>query len=114
MYNEFHYIERNRKAKSDYIYENIHAKVTTPLDSKNIKKYLFSMSEVQQFLFELLANSYLEKYDGDRTYQNLDIKLLSFFKYILYMAARVFNNLRYKNRDFYHYNRVLKASIKDN
>lgn len=79
--------------------ETIHAKVTKGIDKTNMGKYLSSMSKKEIFLFELIASPYLVKYHYKTEYPWLASPLLSPFRQVAYLAARLFNYQRYRWRD---------------
>jgi len=77
----------------------IHKKVKEGIDTSNINKYRYSMPKMKKIMFELLAAPYLIKYKYELEYSFLGASIWGVIRFPLYLASRLFNNLRYARRD---------------
>lgn len=99
MYENFNALERNQKVAPDRFKQTIHQKLRGGLDPQNTKKYLASMSPLEQLQFELIAGPYLAKYGYPLEYPILNIAFLAPLRWFAYSVARWFNDWRYAKRD---------------
>ncbi|MEQ8541754.1 MAG: sulfotransferase [Coleofasciculus sp. D1-CHI-01] len=71
----------------------------------NTKKYLTKMSQIDRFIYELIAAPYLMKYNYPIEFNVVTSFLWFPLRNIAYMGARLFNNWRYHRRDIETYNK---------
>jgi LPS sulfotransferase NodH len=105
-YNEmtktYQFSERNKNLLSNED-KMIHTQILGGLKEENQNKFLHKMKKSERFFFELLAAPYLRKYMYPIEFKFLNSTLFSPLRFILYSMARLFNNWRYKRRDFWTY-----------
>ncbi|MEQ9371192.1 MAG: sulfotransferase [Coleofasciculus chthonoplastes F3-SA18-01] len=71
----------------------------------NTKKYLTKMSQLERFIYELIAAPYLMKYHYPIEFKIVTSPLLFPLRNFAYLGARLFNNWRYQRRDIETYNK---------
>ncbi|MEQ8753396.1 MAG: sulfotransferase [Coleofasciculus sp. G1-WW12-02] len=85
--------------------EKLFIRKISEIKPTNTKKYLAKMSKLNRFIYELIAEPYLRKYNYP-----IEFKIVSFpiwlpLRNIAYIGARLFNNWRYNRRDIETYNK---------
>lgn len=104
MYENYQHSNTNKNLTLEKHKQTIHSKIKVGLDSKNIKKYLSSMSKIDRFIFELIAVPYLDKYQYSIEFQFLRAGFFRPLRGFTYLCARQFNNWRYHKREIRMYN----------
>jgi hypothetical protein len=84
--------------------EKLFIRKISEIKPTNTKKYLAKMTKLNRFIYELIAEPYLRKYNYP-----IEFKIVSFpiwlpLRNLAYMSARLFNNWRYHRRDIETYN----------
>ena len=108
IHDTFYNLERNQKVAPQNFMQSIHTKVQGGLDPQNVQKYQSKTSKLEQFVFDLIALPYLEKYQYQSQFPWLKTKLFAPIRILFYFAARQINNWRYQKRDrlFYHRSQI--------
>lgn len=100
MYQEHHTLDRNQKLVSPKFMRSFHAKAKQGLDPNNVGKFQNEMSKRERFLFELLSAPFLSRYGYPVEFNFLSSPLWNVLRLPLYQLAQLFNNWRYRRRDF--------------
>ena len=72
--------------------KNQHKKTQQGLDHSNIEKYMKRMTKFQRFTYELIAGSYLQKYNYEVEYPFLSSRLMYFLNLPVYQLAKVYRD----------------------
>lgn len=100
MYQEHHNMERNQKLVSPEFMKSFHSKAKQGLDPSNVGKFHGAMSKRERFFFELLTAPFLQKYNYPIEFQFLLLPVWNVVRVPLYFMSQLFNNWRYRRRDF--------------
>ncbi|MCM1984897.1 sulfotransferase family protein [Lyngbya confervoides] len=100
MYQDYHNLERNQKLVSPKFMTSFHSKAKQGLDPNNAEKFYREMRKRERFFFELLAAPYLQKYNYPIEFKFLLLPVWNILRYPLYFVSKLFNDWRYRERDF--------------
>lgn len=93
----------------DQFKNTIHKKLGERLDIGNRERYRKEMTRFSLFCFELFAAPYLKKYDYELIFNALGYSVFGIIRQPFYLAARIYNNWRYRLRDSIAYRRTLQS-----
>ncbi|MCF8069444.1 MAG: sulfotransferase [Desulfobacterales bacterium] len=113
MHDHFSAAEENKDALLEKHKQTIHLKITQGIDSNNQGKYLKRIKRKERFLFEFITAPYLNKYHYPLEYPFLENMIFCPFRKVIYMTARLFNNIRYRWRDKVTYKHTKNMMAKE-
>ena len=87
--------------------EKLFIRKISEIKPTNTKKYLTKMSKFNRFIYELIAEPYLTKYNYYIEFKFLKSPIWLPLRYPAYIGARLFNNWRYHRRDIETYNKPI-------